>query len=147
VVAGYSRHGDGVCVRAYASVVACVDLLASKVVWSRAASGFTGLGGNATHVFGTEQNGTVIAWRRSDGEKVWQSEQFKWRDLGAPVVLGSTVVVPDNAGFLHLLSVTDGALLGRVALDGGPLAATPVLAGNTLVAVTQKGGVFAFRPE
>jgi outer membrane protein assembly factor BamB len=147
VVSGISRQGSNVCVRAYASSVACIDLATAKSLWSKPANGFTGISGNESVVFGTELDGTLIAWNRLNGEKVWQSDKFKWRELGTPVLLGSTLVVPDNAGLLHLLSAADGATVGRLTLDGSPLAATPVLAGNTLVAVTQKGGIFAFRPE
>ncbi|MDZ7892094.1 MAG: outer membrane protein assembly factor BamB [Rhodoferax sp.] len=147
VVSGISRRGASVCVRAYASVVACVDTGSGKSVWSKTANGFTGIGGGDTAVFGSESDGTLIAWSRKGGERLWQSDKFKWRELGTPVLLGSTLVVPDNAGLLHLLSAADGAIVGRLQLDGSPLAATPVLSGNTLVAVTQKGGVFAFRPE
>jgi outer membrane protein assembly factor BamB len=147
VVAGVSRVGSDVCVRAYFNAVACVDLASQRVSWSKAASGFTGLAGDDRFVFGTESDGRLISWRRADGERAWQSDAMRWRDLGTPLVLGNSLAVPDGAGFVHLLSKLDGAPLGRLSLDGSPLSASPVLAGKTLVVVTQKGGVFAFRPE
>ncbi|HOK78185.1 MAG TPA: outer membrane protein assembly factor BamB, partial [Verrucomicrobiota bacterium] len=53
----------------------------------------------------------------------------------------------DDIGLIHLLSVEDGSPLNRLTTDGSAIAATPVLAGDTLVAVTRNGGVFGFRPE
>jgi outer membrane protein assembly factor BamB len=147
VVAGVSRQGATVCVRAYLHSVACVDAARPKLLWSKAATGATGVGGDAQAVFGAESDGRLVAWRRADGERLWQSDAFKWRDLGSPVLLGSSIAVPDGAGLVHLVSARDGSLLGRLILDGSPLAASPVLAGKTLIVVTQKGGVFAFRPE
>lgn len=144
---GVSRVGSDVCLRAYQNSVACVSLSNQKVLWSRAANGFTGVSGDDKVVFGTEADGRLIAWRRADGEVVWQLATMKWRELGTPLLLGETLAVPDSAGFVHLLSKSDGSTLGRLALDGSPLGASPVLAGKTLVVVTQKGGVFAFRPE
>jgi hypothetical protein len=58
------------------------------------------------------------------------------------------VVIGDAAGFIHLLSRDDGALLNRLTTDGSAIAADPVLAGgNSLVAVTRNGGIYGFQPE
>jgi len=48
---------------------------------------------------------------------------------------------------VHFLSRQDGSPLTRLPTDGSPIVAAPVLAGNTLVVVTQSGGVFGFRPD
>ena len=57
------------------------------------------------------------------------------------------MAVGDNTGLVHLLSREDGSPLNRLSTDGSAIAAAPVVAGDTLVVVTQKGGVFGFRPE
>lgn len=144
---GVSRTATDVCLRAYLSVVACANLANQKLIWSKVASGLTGIAGDDRLIFGAEADGKLIAWRRSDGEVAWHSSAMKWRELGTPVLLGQTLAVPDGVGLLHLVSKSDGALLGRLSLDGSPIGASPVLVGKTLVVVTQKGGVFAFRPE
>jgi outer membrane protein assembly factor BamB len=46
-----------------------------------------------------------------------------------------------------MLSRDDGTLLNRLTTDGTAIAAAPVVAGNTLVVVTQGGGVYGFTPE
>jgi len=147
IVAGISRVGSDLCVRAYLNAVACLNLASQKVNWTQAANGFSGVAGDEELVFGTESDGRVIAWRRVDGVRVWQSDTMRWRDLGTPLVLGSTLAVPDGVGVLHLLAKSDGTPVGRLSFDASPLNATPVLVGKTLVVVTQKGGIFAFRPE
>jgi len=147
LMAGVSRNGTDVCVRAYLHSVSCLDLANPKVRWSKAANGFTGLTGDERLIMGIESDGRLQAWRRSDGERAWQSDVFKWRDLGTPLLLGDSIAVPDGAGLIHIVSKADGTPLARLQLDGTPLAAAPVLAGKNLVVVTQKGGVFAFRPE
>ena len=63
------------------------------------------------------------------------------------VPLGRSVIVGDSSGYVHLLSREDGSLLTRLATDGSPVAAAPVLAGNTLVVVTRSGGIYGFVPE
>lgn len=147
LVAGVSRVQSNLCVRSFLAAVACVDASKGTMVWNKPAAGTTGLGGDAEYVFGTEADSKLVAWSRVSGERLWVSEALRWRGLGTPLVVGQTLVVGDNAGFLHFLSRTDGAPMDRATTDGSAILGVPVLVGKTLIAVTQKGGVFAFRPE
>lgn len=142
-----SRVGDSVCARAYYASVGCVDSQRGTLVWSKPASGAEGLSGDDRFVYGTESNGNVMAWRRTDGERGWISERLKYRDLTGPLAVGRSVIVGDSTGLVHFLSREDGAPLNRVTTDGSAIAATPVLAGNTVVVVTRNGGVYGYRPE
>lgn len=147
VVTGVSRNADTVCLRAFQTAVACVDVQAGRTLWSKPASGSTGITGNADAIFGTESDGKVVAWRRSDGERLWSVDRLRFRELSTPLWMGQSVAVGDFEGYIHLLSAKDGSLLSRLASDGSPIVGSPVLVGNTLVVVTQRGGIFGFRPE
>lgn len=147
LVGGASREGDVVCVRAFQATVACVDTLRGAVNWKKQAFGAVGLQGDGLNVYGVEGDGRLIAWRRADGETVWSSDRLRYRQLSAPLVLGRSVVVGDDAGLVHLLARSDGSALARLSTDGSAIAVTPVLAGGTLVVVTRNGGVFGFLPE
>lgn len=147
LVAGVSRQGSQLCVRAFQAAVGCVDTVRGTTLWTRAAAGSEGVAGDDSLLFGTEATGRVQAWQRTSGEPAWNSDRFLHRGLTAPVVVGRSVVFGDAAGFVHLLSRQDGSVLNRLATDGSGLAAAPVLAGDTLVAVTRKGAVFGWRPE
>ena len=147
LVAGTSRIGSNVCLRAFQAAVACVDAQNGSTLWTKTASGASGIAGDATSVFGVESDSKVQAWRRIDGEKLWTSDKFRFRGLSSPVLAGKALVVGDFEGFIHFLSPKDGALLARVASDGSPIAQAPVWVDNTLVAVTQRGTLIGFRPE
>lgn len=142
-----SRVGDSVCARAFQAAVGCVNAVRGTTVWTQPASGAEGVHGDGDAVFGTEGNGTVTAWRRSDGSRLWTTDRLKYRKLTAPLLLGRSVVVGDNTGLVHLLSRADGAPLNRIATDGSGIAAAPVVAADTLVVVTRDGGVYGFRPD
>lgn len=142
-----SRVGDSVCARAYYASVGCVDTLRGTLLWSKPASGADGVSGDDRFIYGTEDNGNVVAWRRDDGERAWQVERFKYRTLTAPLAVGRSLIIGDGAGFVHVISREDGALLNRLTPDGSPIAAAPVLSGNTVVVVTRNGGIFGYRPE
>jgi outer membrane assembly lipoprotein YfgL len=147
LVGGVSRQGNEVCVRAFQSAVGCIDTLRGSVIWKRTAAGIVGLHGDEAQVYGVEGDGTLLAWRRTDGEPMWTSERLRYRGLSAPLVLGRSVVVGDATGLVHFLSRTDGTALTRLSTDGSALAVTPVVAADTLVVVTRNGGVYGFRPE
>lgn len=142
-----ARTGDVVCARAFQASVGCVNAARGSVVWTRPANGSEGVHGDERFVFGTESDGRVVAWRRTDGERAWSSDRLQYRVLTAPLTLGRSVVVGDNSGNVHLLSREDGSPLTRFATDGSAVAAAPVVAGDTLVVVTRAGGVYGFQPE
>lgn len=147
LVAPASRQGNIVCARAFQSAVGCVDAVRGAVVWTKLASGSIGLNGDDKLAVGVESDGSLLAWRRADGERVWTVEKFRYRNFTAPLVVGRSVVLGEDTGTLHFLSIDDGSMQTRIDTDGSPLAVAPVLAGNTLIVVTRRGGVFGLRPE
>jgi outer membrane protein assembly factor BamB len=147
LVGHVSRQGDVVCARAFQASVGCVNAARGNLLWTKPANGVQGLDGDDRFVFGTEADGNVIAWRRTDGERAWSTDRLRYRGLTAPVVVGRSIAIGDFTGYVHLLSREDGSLLNRLPTDGTAIVATPVLVGNTLVAVTQGGGVYGFQPQ
>ena len=147
LVGPVSRQGSVVCARAFQTAIGCVDAADGTLRWSKPANGATGLAGDGQQLYGGEADGQVMAWRADTGERAWQTERLKWRQLTGPLVLGRSVVVGDSTGLVHLLSRQDGSAMDRFATDGSGIAATPVAAGNTLVVVTRSGGVYGYRPQ
>ena len=147
LVGPVSRQGSVVCARAFQAAIGCVDATDGSLRWSKPANGATGLAGDGQQLYGAEADGQVMAWRADTGERAWQSERLKWRQLTGPLVLGRSVVMGDSTGLVHLLSRQDGSALDRFATDGSGIAATPVAAGNTLVVVTRAGGVYGYTPQ
>ena len=140
-------QGNVVCARAFQASVGCVDAARGQVLWTQTARGSVGVGGDAELLAGTESNGVVQAWDRADGRKLWSVERFQHRRLTAPLLLGRSVIMGDDAGLVHVLSKQDGSHLNRLQTDGSGMAAAPVVAADTLVVVTRNGGVYGFRPE
>ena len=147
LVSGVSREDNLVCVRAFQSSVGCVDTVKGSAIWSKPASAATGIDGDSLTLFGAESDGRVVAWRRADGERLWVSERLRFRGLSAPLVVGESIVIGDEVGTLHFLSRKDGAPVNRLSTDGSPVVSNLVLAGKTVIAVTQRGGIFGFKPE
>ena len=147
LVGRVSRVADTVCARAFQTSVGCVDTARGTVLWTKPANGFDGVHGDERNVFGSESDGKLVAWRRDNGERAWVTDRLQYRGLTAPLAVGRSVVVGDSTGLLHLLSREDGSLLTRLATDGSPIAAAPVIAGNTMIVVTRNGAIFGFVPQ
>lgn len=147
LVAGVSRVANVVCVRAFQTAAACVNTDRGTVIWKQAAAGAVGVHGDDQKIYGVEDDGKLLAWKLTDGTEVWRSERLRYRQLTAPLVLGRSVVTGDATGLLHFMSRVDGSPLTRLTTDGSAIAATPAVAGTTLVAVTRNGTVFGFQPE
>ena len=147
LVAGASRVGNSVCVRAFQTSVACVDAANGRLAWSRASNGHQGLDGDAQTLWGVESDGKLQAWQRSSGAPLWTQEALRFRGLSLPLAWGQALVVGDQDGWVHALSPKDGQPLQRIGTDGHAITGRPVAVGQTLVVVTRTGGVFGFRPE
>jgi outer membrane protein assembly factor BamB len=147
IVAGTTRRGSAVCMRAFQSAVGCVDGNSGRLLWTRTANGYSGLAGDANTVVGTEADGRLRAWQRATGEVLWSSENFRFRGLSAPAVWDRSMVFGDSAGFVHLLDIRDGKLLHRFATDDSAVTLGPVVVGKHLVLATQRGGLYAYASD
>jgi outer membrane assembly lipoprotein YfgL len=147
VVAGFSREGGQLCVRAFQYAVACIDAGTGRLLWTKPANGSNGVTGDASRIYGADSDGRLVAWRRTDGEKAWTLERYRFRALSAPLVAGRSLIFGDDSGNLHLVAKEDGAPLNRIATDDSGLSVAPVMVGKTLLVVSRRGSVYAFRPE
>lgn len=140
------RNGDVFCARSFGSAVGCIDAARGRPVWTRAVGGRDPIAGDAELLFGADNSDRIAAWKAADGEPAWSSEALLNRRLRAPGTVGSSVVFGDEEGTLHWFARAGGQSQARVTTDGSPLAARPVTVDGTLVVVTRRGGVYAFRP-
>lgn len=147
LVGPVSRLGDEVCARAFQVAVGCVDAQRGRLKWTQTADGSQGLNGDDSMLLGTESDGRVVAWQRASGQRAWTYTGLLNRNLVSPLVLGRSVAVADGFGYVHLLSREDGTPMARLTTDGSPILSAPALAGDTLLALTQNGNLFAWRPQ
>lgn len=141
------RLGNTVCARAFQSAVGCADAERGALLWSKNVGGAQALGGDAELVLGADASDRISAWKAPSGDVAWTSERLLHRGLSAPLVLPKAVLFGDAEGQLHFLSRADGQTLQRLATDGSPVAAQPVLAAGTVVVVTRDGRVVGLRVD
>ncbi len=141
------RAGSRLCARSFQVAVGCADADSGRLLWSRSTGGINAIGGDDETIFGADASDRIVAWRTANGETLWTNERMLFRGLSAPASVGPTVVFGDFEGYVHFLDRKDGQPLLRLSTDGSAVVGRPALSGNTLLVVTRKGGLFAFRPE
>ena len=140
-----ARLGERICVRAFQSAVGCADVERGTVAWSRNAGGIQAVASDGEFVFGADASDRITAWRASTGDVVWSNEKLLYRGLSGAQAVGPVVVFGDSEGYVHFLSGANGEQLLRLATDSKPVVGAPVVAGGTLLVVSQGGGLYAFR--
>jgi outer membrane assembly lipoprotein YfgL len=146
LVAKPSRVENSVCVRAFQAQVGCVDAFRGSVLWTRSSVGSQGVDGDARTLIGTESNGMVQAWSRTSGDRLWDSDRLKYRELTGPLFTSKGIVIGDSGGWLYLLSAADGSLINRVQTSTDGFASTPTaLADGGFVVLTRNGLLLAYQ--
>ena len=139
------RAGDVICARSFQAAVGCVNAERGSLVWTKNVGGTDAIGGDAEYVFGADASDRLTAWRLADGNVAWTSEALLNHGLSAPAVLGSSVVFGAADGVLHFFSRDKGEAQLRLSTDGNPVVVPLAVTNGTLLAVTQAGGLHAFR--
>jgi outer membrane protein assembly factor BamB len=137
--------GDEIYVASYQGKVERLSRDNGQLSWSRELSSYRGLTLDATTVYLSTAEGEVVALDRVTGVERWRQSALLRRQLSGPVLDHGRVVVGDYQGFLHWLNPADGSFVARKRVSRGRIDATPIEAGDLLLALTDKGELGAFR--
>lgn len=117
--------GNQVCAVAYQGRVDVFEITRGTLNWSRDISSLAGIASDGKSIFVTDDKGAVQALDRSTGASLWKQDRLAERKIGGPQAVGEFVAVVDVEGYMHLLSATNGAYVGRLATDGTPATGQP----------------------
>lgn len=132
--------GGTVCAVAYQGRVACFDVDSGRQQWAREVSSIAGLAVGQNAVFVADEKGAVQAFQLSSGASLWKQDKLFMRGVTRPLVIGSRVAIADFEGYVHLLSIEDGAFAARLATDGSAVVAPPHRLGEDGLLVQTKNG-------
>ncbi len=125
--------------------VARVDLETGQVQWSRDMSSYSGLALDDDGLYVTSSQGSVVKIGRRTGVEMWKVDSLKNRRLSPPGVVGNLVAAADLKGIVHFFDVATGNLAARVSTSGDRVTAAPVVSGDTIVFMDNKGSLTALR--
>lgn len=132
-------------VAAYQGNITAIDMRNGRTVWSLDFSSHSGLDADDRWVYVTDEDSVIWALDRQSGAAVWKQSELQGRDLSAPVVGESYVVVGDFEGYLHWLTRIDGRVAGRVRVDKEGIAVAPVVRSGAFYVLGEGGELSAYR--
>jgi outer membrane protein assembly factor BamB len=126
--------------------VAMLALDTGQIWWSHEASSYRGLVFDDDTLYLSDANGEVVALKARTGAEIWRQKVLLYRRLSALGIMDFGLVTADYQGYVHFLDKATGALAARVSTGGKVRISTPpVVAGNEVVVVNDRGQLTAFR--
>ncbi|HET7588181.1 MAG TPA: outer membrane protein assembly factor BamB [Gammaproteobacteria bacterium] len=132
----------------YQGKLAALTASGGQPLWNVPMSSYNGVSYGDSRIYVTDQHSVVHALNAASGDKVWQQPAMRARFLTRPAPFHGTVAVGDLDGYVHFLSQKTGELVARVQADSDRISAAPVVAGDTLLVLSDDGDLVAYRfPE
>jgi outer membrane protein assembly factor BamB len=129
------------------------DLPSGRRLWEREISSNNTPCIAGGFIFVLTSDSQLVAMDRSDGSIIWITQLDKWEDVEkqrdpifwtGPVLAGDRLVVVSGESVAQAVSPYTGQVLGQQKLSG-PAAVSPVVAGGTLLVITDDAKLQAFR--
>lgn len=135
-----------ICAAAFQGRIGCLDLPSGNNIWTKEFSSAAGVEMDDKGVYGVNEKSVVTAFALANGTQLWRNDKLHYRSLGAPLLVGKTLVAGDYQGVVHFFSVDDGAIVGRISTESTPITAAPLLVGDTVVVQNRGGRVYGLVP-
>ena len=125
--------------------VAMLALETGQVWWSHEASSYRGLTLDEDALYVATADGELVALKARTGAEIWRQKALLHRGLSAPAIMDNAVVAADFQGYVHWLDKASGALAARVATGKVRISTAPVVVGNLVLVINDRGQISAFR--
>ena len=127
--------------------VAMLAIDTGQVWWSHDASSYRSLTLDDDAVYLSTAEGEIEALRTRTGAELWRQKALAYRGLTAPAAMDAdnALVVADFKGYVHFLDKATGALAARTSDGKVRVSTTPVVVGNMVLVVNDRGRISAFR--
>ena len=114
-----------------------------ELVWSKLASTYKNLAVDAHSLYVVDEDDTLRAFNRGNGQVRWKQTHLVARHVSAPVKIASWIMVGDESGLLHILDSRQGALIGRIVLSGA-IQLSPFVSQERVYVLTNTGQLYCF---
>jgi outer membrane protein assembly factor BamB len=140
-----SVAGQNVYTVGFQGRVAMLALETGQVWWSHEASSYRGLTLADDALYFATAEGEIVALNARTGEELWRQKALARRGLTAPAVSGAALVTADFQGYVHWLDKSNGALIARASSGKVRVSAQPLIAGDLVLVINDRGQLSAFR--
>ncbi|MBS0365380.1 MAG: outer membrane protein assembly factor BamB [Proteobacteria bacterium] len=116
-----------------------------QVWWSHELSSYRGLTLDDDMLYTASSDGEIVAFKARTGTEQWRNKDLLHRRLSGVAVMDNTLVVADFQGYVHWLDRATGSLVGRERAGRVRISATPLVQGNMVVVINDRGQIDAYR--
>ncbi len=102
----------------YSGQLIGIDLKTRGVLFVNELASLKEVAVNAKQVIATSLDGKVVAYDRTSGQMLWESDALSYRKLTNPVMIGNYIAVGDFDGVIHLFDPATGNIVSRVQTKG-----------------------------
>lgn len=131
----------------YNSRLVAITKGTGRIGWAQDVSTAQNITAADNKILVSDADSHIKAFDALTGTLIWENDKLHRRDTSAPAVFGDLVVVVDRYGYLHGLSLQDGALVARLHLGEVPVFAQPLVWENTLYVLNKNGVLKALTAE
>lgn len=131
---------------AYQGEISALALGSRKVLWRSEISSHRELDSDDNHIFVTTDEGVVVAIDRLNGVERWRQTGLEGRGVTGPTLIGTTLLVGDDDGYLHVLDSTTGAITGRNKV-GNSVPRRSETDGKNVYTLARNGELTVFAPR
>ncbi|MBV8910672.1 MAG: outer membrane protein assembly factor BamB [Gammaproteobacteria bacterium] len=125
--------------------VSMLALDTGQIWWSHEASSYRGLTLDDEVVYVSTSDGEIVALKARTGTELWRQAALLHRGLSPVVVMDNALVTADFQGYVHWLDKANGGLVARVKSGKVRVSTAPIVAGNTVVVINDRGHIDAYR--
>ena len=102
-----------ICVATYNGKLTCLDAINSGTIWSKNFSSSYGVLVDEQNVYSVSQEGTLYAYDKNTGGRIWSNDVLQYRQLSTPVFLNNNIMVIDKEGQIYLFNRNDGKMVAN----------------------------------
>ena len=121
--------------------VVAIDFDTGKTLWTKDLSSYAGLSVDRERVYVSDSDDSIWGLDITNGATLWRQDKLLYRELTAPQVMGTYIVVGDYKGYLHWLSKDEGKIVGRDNIAGDRIEVSPVIINDRAYVLANNGSL------
>ena len=132
-------YGRNLYATSYHGRMAAIDVTRGQFLWARPFSSNTGVSVDEDAVYSTDDRSHVWAIDRNNGATLWKQDKLQARSVTRPVIFKDYLVAGDYAGYLHVMSKSDGRFLARILVDEDGILVPPMVHNDRILVISRDG--------
>ncbi len=137
---------DGIYLANYQGKAARLEPAQGQIVWSVPMSAGSGIAVRNQDLVVIDDQDGIHKLDKGTGQIIWSNEEMPGRRLSPPAFTkAGDIVVGDTEGYIHVIDIDTGAIIGRARLSDEAIIARPVSTEDAMFVQTTDGVVGAYR--